>query len=367
MWVRLRSQIVKELLSVLRDPKSRMVLIGPPLMQLFVFAFAATLEVENVDIVVLDEDAGRWSWELTQRIGETALVDELGIVASHGALEAALENRDAIATVYFPSDYSRDIGAGRPATAQIVLDGRRANAAQITLAYLSRINGDLASDLRDGPAASPVIAETRHWFNPNLEYIWFTVPSLVGILSMFSALLVTSLSIARERELGTFEQLLVSPALSIEIIAGKCLPALIIGVTLGTVMMSAGHFVFGIPFTGSLPMLYASLVVFILSVVGVGLTISSVSQTQQQAILGTFATGVPLVVISGFATPVANMPEFLQVLAEANPLKHFLIIVQGSFLKALPPAVVWQNVWPMLCIAAVTLTGALLFVNRRLQ
>jgi len=365
MWIRLQAQIVKELLSLLRDPKSRFVVIGPPVAQLFIFAFAATLEVENVDLAVLDEDAGRWSWELTQRIGATRLVDELHILNSSAEVRTIIENREAIAALQLPADFSRDILAGRPATAQVILDGRRANAAQITLGYLNRITAGLVAEGSD--PRRPVRVQTRHWFNPNLDYMWFTVPSLVGILSMFSALLVTSLSIARERELGTFEQLLVSPARSMEMIMGKTIPALLIGIVLGTVMVMAGIMVFGIPFSGSLALLYTGLFVFILSVVGVGLMISSASQTQQQAILGTFAIGVPLVLLSGFATPVANMPRVLQWVAEANPLKHFLIIVQGSFLKAMPAGDVWPNVWPMLVIALVTFTSAVIFVNRRLQ
>ncbi|MFP5511460.1 MAG: ABC transporter permease, partial [Alphaproteobacteria bacterium] len=168
-------------------------------------------------------------------------------------------------------------------------------------------------------------------------YRWFIVPGLTGILALFSSLLITSLSIARERELGTFDQLLVSPTSTPEIIISKSLPALAIGTGLGLFMISAGVFLFGIPFTGSFALLLASLVLFIASVVGIGLMISAVSMTQQQAILGAFAIGVPAVLMSGFATPVENMPVVLQWLAQAIPLTHFLIIVEGSFLKAMPP------------------------------
>lgn len=364
---RLRSQIVKELLSVLRDPKSRFVLFGPPVIQLFVFAFAATLDVENVGLAVLDEDSGRWSHELVARVGATDLVADLHPAWSAPALEAAIDSRRAIAALRFDPGFSADVAAGRPATAQVILDGRRANAAQITLGYLNTIVNDLNADIEPQAAAARPAIVTRHWFNPNLRYLWFTVPALVGILSMFSALLVTALSIARERELGTFEQLLVSPAGAGEIIVGKCVPALVIGTVLGSVMIAAGVWVFRIPFTGSALLLYAGLIVFILSVVGVGLMISSISQTQQQAILGTFAVGVPVVLTSGFATPVDNMPQILQWAAEANPLKHFLIIVQGSFLKALPATAVWANAWPMALIAAATLGSAFLFVKRRLR
>ncbi|HMM46310.1 MAG TPA: ABC transporter permease, partial [Candidatus Macondimonas sp.] len=198
-------------------------------------------------------------------------------------------------------------------------------------------------------------------------YRWFIVPGLTGILALFSSLLITSLSIARERELGTFDQLLVSPTSTPEIIISKSLPALAIGTGLGLFMISAGVFLFGIPFTGSFALLLASLVLFIASVVGIGLMISAVSMTQQQAILGAFAVGVPAVLMSGFATPVENMPVVLQWLAQAIPLTHFLIIVEGSFLKAMPPGDILASLWPLAVIALATLTMATVFVRGRLQ
>jgi len=368
--VRLVAQIKKEMLSVLRDPRSRAVLVGPPLFQLFVFAFAATLEVENVSVAVLDRDAGYWSHELVERLRATRMVGELVVVDSEAELAAALDGRDVLLGIAFATDFSRRIEAGGDAAIQVALDGRRGNSAQIALVYIGSIVEGLNAEIaqRAGVArAVPVDVVPRHLFNPNLEYLWFTVPALVGILSMFSALIVTSLSIARERELGTFEQLLVSPASPLEIILGKCLPALIIGTVLATVMIAAGVYAYRIPFTGSVGLLYASLFLFILSVVGVGLMISSVSRTQQQAILGAFAVGVPLVVLSGFATPVENMPRALQIAAQADPLQHFLVIVQGIFLKALPADAVRAHLWPIALIAVVTLGGALAFVGRRLQ
>ena len=368
---RLRAQIVKEFLSVLRDPRSRLVLIGPPMAQLFVFSFAATLEVQNVDLAILDHDAGPASTEIQERIAKAGFVERLHRVSSEAELAAAVDRREVLGAIHFPDDFSADLVAGRGAEFQVILDGRRANAAQIALGYLNRITADAGvsfSTMRAPAPSSPGVTPiVRHWFNPNLDYQWFVVPGLMGILSMISALLVTSLSIARERELGTFEQLLVSPAKPAEIIVGKCAPALVIGMTLGSIMLAAGIFIFRIPFSGSLALIYLGLFVFILSVVGIGLMISSLSQTQQQAILGTFSTAVPLVLLSGFATPVENMPEALQWIAEANPLRHFLVITQGSFMKALPADVVWDRVWPMLIIGATTLGTAFLFVQRRLQ
>jgi ABC-2 type transport system permease protein len=365
---RLSAQVVKELLSYLRDPKSRLTLIGPPLMQLLVFSYAVTLDVSNVDLAVLDEDSGRGSHELIQRLDGATFVDSILFVDSLGALRAAIEGREALAALHFPADFSRRLAANRPAIAQVVLDGRRANAAQITLGYLNVLAMDAGVELAQrGPNGVTSPASVRHWFNPNLIYRWFVVPSLSGILAMLVSLLVTSLSIARERELGTFDQLLVSPATPIEIVIGKTVPALIIGTLLGTLMISAGVFVFGIPFTGSVVWLLAGLMLFILSMVGIGLMLSSICSTQQQAILGTFSIGVPLVLISGFATPVENMPNWLQLVAHASPLKYYLVIVRGSFLKALPTADLLANIWPMALVALLTLSSAVVIVKRNLQ
>jgi ABC-2 type transport system permease protein len=371
MIARLRAQIVKELLSLLRDPRSRLILVGPPLAQLFIFAFAATLDVTNVRLAVLDDDAGRWSQELIRRVEGARFVGQLTIVSSPRELEDLIERREAIAAIRFPADFSRKLGAGRPAVAQVILDGRRANSSQITFGYLNAIASRLGAELREmsapgRPSGAPEIA-VRHWFNPNLIYRWFIVPSLSGILAMMISLIVTALSIARERELGTFEQLLVSPARPIEIVIGKTVPALIIGTLLGSVMISAGVFAFRIPFTGSVAMLFGSLMLFILSMVGIGLMVSSICQTQQQAILGTFSAAVPVVLISGFTTPIENMPEWLQLIAQASPLKYYLIIVRGTFLKALPPADILANAWPMALIAVVTLSLAIVIVRRNLH
>ena len=367
MFTRLAAQIIKELLSYLRDPKSRLTLVGPPLAQLLIFSFAVTLDVSHVTIAVLNDDAGRWSTEMIQRLEASSFVDQVRFVERPAQLAALINTRAVLVGMHFPADFSRDVAAGRPATVQALIDGRRANAGQIALGYLNTIAAGLSADVvgSAGPAVPQVAL--RHWFNPNLIYRWFVVPSLSGILAMLVSLLVTALSIARERELGTFDQLLVSPARPVEIIIGKTVPALIIGTVLGVIMISAGVFAFRIPFTGSVLMLLASLILFILSMVGIGLMVSSVCRTQQQAILGTFSIGVPLVMISGFATPVENMPRWLQLIAEASPLKYYLVIVRGCFLKGLPAADIFANAWPMALIALVTLSSAMFIVKRNLQ
>ena len=363
---RLRAQIVKELLSLLRDPRSRLVVFAPPLMQLLVFTFAATLEVRNAGIAVYDRDAGRWSHELTARVAAADFVKQVYTVRSRDALRELIDRRKVIAGLDMGPDFSRAIAAGDTGIAQVIVDGRRSNAGQITVGYLNAIAAGVGADAgRDRRNTDPVVI--RHWFNPNLIYRWFVVPALTGILVFFNALLITALSIARERELGTFDQLLVSPTTTLEIIVAKIMPALGIATVLGLLMIALAVFVFHVPLAGSFLLLLPSLLLFILSVVGIGLMISSVSATQQQAILGAFAVGVPSVLLSGFATPVENMPQGLQWAAQLIPLTHFLVIVEGTFLKAMPAADIIANTWPLAVIALVTLTLATRFVRSRLQ
>lgn len=363
---RLRAQIVKEFFSILRDPRSRLIVFVPPLMQLLIFTFATTLEVRNANIAVYNHDVGHWSYEMEARLGAADFVNKVYTVHNRDELRRLIDQRKVIAALDFPPDFSRDIAAGRSGTVQVIVDGRRSNAGQITVGYLNAIAADVGEAARkDSPRASPVVV--RHWFNPNLIYRWFVVPALSGILVFFSALMITALSIARERELGTFDQLLVSPTTTLEIIVAKTVPALAIGAVLGLLMIAAAAFIFGVPFTGSFWLLLPSLLLFILSVVGIGLMVSSISATQQQAILGAFAIGVPAVLMSGFATPVENMPVVLQWLAQTIPLTHFLVIVEGTFLKAMPALDIFANTWPLAVIALVTLTMATLLVRSRLQ
>ena len=369
MFGRLLASVLKEMRLFLRDPRSRAMLFGIPVMQVTIFGLAATLEVRHVDLAIINEDAGYWSREMVSRVSSANFIGSVVHPDDMADFTARLERRQVLLGLHFPADFSRDVTAGRPATLQVIVDGRRANAGQITFSYLNAIAAELGLELaRTSPEfVDPPAAAVRHWFNPNLDFRWFMVPNLAASLSMIIALMITALSISRERELGTFDQLLVSPSTPLEIIVSKTIPALLAGGIVGIIIVGIAIFAFGIPFYGSFLLLFGAMFPFVLSVVGVGLVISSLANTQQQAVLGIFFALTPLMMISGFATPVENMPEFLQYIAKASPLKHFLIIVQGSFLKSMPAADVWSNVWPMLIIAAVTLTTATLFVQRRLQ
>ncbi len=363
---RLIAMIVKELWAVLRDPRGRIILVVPPVLQLILFSAAATLEVKNFDIGVYDRDQGAASAEFVNQLAGSPHVRRIVRIASPDDLRSAIDNRRVLAVVTFDEGFSRDVSAGRGATVHATFDGRRSNAAQIVASYLERIAARVGVALKP---ASRSLGETlvAHWFNPNLDYLWFIMPSLLVQISAISALSVTAQSVARERELGTFDQLMVSPLRVHEILVGKMTPPFLVGLFNGTVYLAVIPLFYGVPMTGSLLLFYAALSVYLLSVIGIGMVVSAVSQTQQQAFLGMFLVTVPSILLSGFTSPVENMPRWLQWIAEANPLKHFLIIVEGLFLKAMPAADVLSQAWPLLLIAGVTLTAAVVQFRSRVE
>ncbi|WP_029895618.1 ABC transporter permease [Desulfohalovibrio reitneri] len=372
---RIRALVIKELLALVRDKRSRIVLIGPPLFQLVIFSFAATLEVENIVVAIHNRDRGQASTEIVQRMVGSPNISTVLFADNERELAGYINRQEALAGFSFQEDFTERLAQGRDAPIQAVLDGRRSNAAQIALGYVSTMVEEFARERAavpgtarapPGEAAAVEVVE-RNAFNANLENLWTTVTALVAILSMVLGLLVTSLSVARERELGTYNQILVSPLTPLEILAGKTVPAFIVAVAEGTIMVLAAIFVFQVPFRGSLLLLYGGLLAFLASIVGVGLFISSLCRTQQQAILGAFLFMVPAVILSGFATPIENMPWWLQDVTVANPVKYFLVIVKGVFLKDMSAAVVWANTWPMLCIAVVTMTVAWFFFSKGLE
>jgi len=369
MLARLRALIVKELLVVLRDPRSRFILVGPPLVQLVVFAFAATLEVKNVDLVVLNRDEGPSGIELVHRIEGSPTFRTVVAVHDHRALQRAIDQQQAIGAVHIGPTFSQDLLAGRPANVQFVLDGRRSNAAQIVNGYLSEIVNTYVADQneRSHRVASTPRVIPRNWFNPNLTFTWFTVPGLVAIVAQLIGLIVTALSVARERELGTFDQLMVSPLRTREILLGKLIPPMMIGLAHITLYVLATIVIFGVPLRGSLLLLYGSAFFFLAAVAGIGLFISSLSATQQQAILGAFLFLAPATLLSGFATPIENMPSWLQPITVINPLRYFLVVTRGVFLKAMPFAEVARETLPLAFIAVVTLTVAAWLFRRRTE
>lgn len=369
MFVRILALIRKEFLAILKDPKIRISILLPPIIQLFIFAQAATLDVKNVPIGILNRDAGERAFELTQRFQGTPFFSQIVYLKGEPEIRPFLDGQKGVLVVSFDETFSRNLDQDKPSTVQLILDGRKSNTAQILLGYVSNIisqyNRDFSAKANIKQQNTQIVP--RFWFNPNLLYTWYNIPSLVATLSMLSCLVVVTQSVAREKELGTFDQLLVSPLLPIDILIGKIVPGLFMGMFEGFGLLIAGTLIFGVPITGSLLLFLLGQFFFVASTSGVGLFISALCSTQQQAMLGTFLFIVPSILISGFATPVENMPGWLQFISHLMPLKYMLIITKGIILKAMPISVVLSNIWPMAIIAVCNLTGAGLFFKKRLQ
>jgi len=368
MLQRIIALIWKELLAVLRDRRSRISIVLPPLIQLLIFAYAATLDVKNVPIGILNRDNGERGFELVQRFHGTPFFSKIIYLKSVEEIAPFIDNQKGIMVLSIDQQFSRNLDATKPAAVQLIFDGRKSNSAQIVSGYTTSIIAQYNNDFQ----ASVSIKEQnvqlfpRFWYNPNLIYYWYNIPSLVATLSMLTCLVVTTQSVARERELGTFDQLLVSPLMPIEILIGKVVPGIIIGFIEGFFMVAMGALVLDVPFTGSLSIFALALFIYVTAISGIGLFISSLSATQQQAMLGTFVFMLPSVLLSGFATPIENMPNWLQPITYLIPLKYMLIISKGVFLKAMPASMVFLNIWPMIIIAFFTQIGASLLFKRRL-
>jgi len=368
-FYRIRAIIVKELWAVLRDPKLRVALFAPSLIQLLVFGFAMTLEVDNFNVGVLDRDGGVWSHEIVSRIAGSPNTGRVMQLGSPGKMRDAINNQDVIAAVVFDGRFSADVAAGRTGEVQVILDGRRSNAAQIVANYLQQIILGVANDVRPSPAMKAPVTRIvpTYWFNPTLEYRWFVMPALVVTVGALMALAVTAQSVARERELGSFDQLMVSPLRVHEVLIGKMAAPLLVGLINATIYIILIPLVFAVPLTGSLVSLYLALIVYLLSLIGVGMLVSSLAQTQQQAFLGSFLVIVPAILLSGFATPIDNMPDWLQTATLINPLRYFLVVTEGVFLKDMPAGEVFANSWPVALIAMVTLSASAFLFRARME
>jgi ABC-2 type transport system permease protein len=286
-----------------------------------------------------------------------------------GQIAPLIDNRDVLVVLRIGPRFSADLYAERTAPVQAIIDGRNSNTALLVLGYLRRIVNDFNTAWAERNGLPPPLAtvEARAWFNANLASRWFIVPGIVGLLTLVVTTMVTALSVAREREAGTFDQLLVTPLRPFEILIGKSFPGVLIGTVEGSFILLMAIYWFEVPLRGSLGALYLGMFLFILSAVGIGLMISSLAVTQQQGLLGAFLFLVPAVILSGFATPIANMPDAVQLLCYLNPLRYFLIILRGVFLEGNSWAILLPYYWPMALIGLTTLSFAGWLFRHRLN
>jgi ABC-2 type transport system permease protein len=352
--------VIKELLAILKDVKSRMVLIGPPIVQLVVFGYAATYDLNHVPFAVYNEDRSQPSRDLVARFAEAPAFQEVAVIHNDADVAPLIDERKALMVLHIDRRFSRDLLRGVPGHVQLIMDGRNSNTALLVMGYANTIVTDFNTwwAAQYGGDKPPATLDIRSRFNENLESQWFIVPGIVALLTQVVTLLVTALSVAREREAGTFDQLLVTPMRPIDILLGKSIPGLIIGSVEATFTIAAGVLWFGVPLRGGVVPLYLGLFLFLLSVIGIGLMVSSLSVTQQQALLGTFLFMVPSIILSGFATPIANMPPLIQNITYLNPMRYFLVVVRGVFLEGASTRSLTPQYWPMLIIGLATLAIA---------
>ncbi len=359
----------KELLAVLNDRSSRVILFVPVLMQSVLFGYAATYDLADVPYAVLDQSHSVAAARLLARLDSGAIFRRVATLQSDAEIAPLIDAQKALLVLRIGPQLEQDLENGTVATVQVILDARNSTTAAVAAADIGAIvdafNAQLREERRLHGAA--LTLETRAWYNPNLETRWNLVPALIVSLSMLQTLLLTALSVAREREQGTFDQLLVTPLSPSEIMIGKALPPVLIGLTQATLVLLVSLFWFRVPLAGSLLTLYSGLVVFVVAAVGIGLAISALSATMQQAMLYTFVVLMPMMLLSGLTTPVRNMPQALQVATYANPLRFGIDMVRRVYLEGAGLSTVAADFVPLLLLSAITLPAAAWLFRHRLD
>lgn len=355
----------KEVLAIFKDPANRVILIVPVIVQSMVFGYGATYDLNHVSYAVLDQSEGEASKELIARLDGSGIFVRAATLRNPGDIARVIDDGQALLVLHFAADFDARLTSSGGAPLQLVLDGRNSTTANMAAGHLGTLVAKFNATRTASSSVSAVGVETRAWFNPNLESRWNIVPALIASLSMLQTLLLAALSVAREREQGTFDQLLVTPMRPMEILIGKALPSIAVGLIQASLIFAVALWWFQIPFSGSALLLYAALATFATACVGIGLSISALSLNMQQAMVYAFVLIMPLMLLSGLVTPVSNMPWSLQMLTYADPLRFAIELVRRVYLEGAGWSDVYTDFWPMVAVALVTLpVAAWLFRNR---
>ena len=370
MWaslLRITALVRKELLAILKDPRARYSFLLPPILQCLIFGYAATYDLNDVPYAVLDQSGGADSCELLARLDGTNVFHRVANLHRAADIATVINDKQALVVIQIGQDFERNLLTGKPADIELVADGRNSNTAGIAIGYVGAIVDGFNADWRadHGLPAPNVSVIMRAWYNPSLETRWSMIPSLIGTITLIQTMMFAAMSVARERELGTFDQLLVTPLRPHEIMVGKALPAMLIGLVQASTILLVAQLWFQIPFQGSLLTLYPGLVLFLLAAVGIGLFVSSIARTMQQAMLYAFVLILPFALLSGLTTPVSNMPAVFQYITLVNPLRYAITIAQRVYLEGVGIDRLVPYLWPMALIATFTLGAATwMFRNR---
>ncbi len=358
----------KELLAIFKDPRSRYSLLIPPVLQCLIYGYVATYDLNDIPYAVLDQDRSAASQQLLARFDGSGVFQRIANLNRASDVKSIIDDRRVLLVIQIDQDFERRLLSGRQVDVQVIVDGRNSNTAATATGYITGIVDSFNSSWRSdhGEPSSPIRLTTRAWYNPNLETRWHMIPALIGTLTFIQTLMLTGLSVAREREQGTFDQLLVTPFRPVEIMAGKALPAMFVGIVQATMVLLVAQLWFQIPFAGSFITLYAGLIVFLLAAVGMGLLLSSVAATMQQAMLFAFLIIMPFALLSGLTTPISSMPMLLQYVTLLNPLRYAIDIAHRVYLEGVGLGLLFPELWPLAVIAAVTLTAASWMFRHRL-
>ena len=352
---RVWEMVRKEFLQIFREPRLRRVIFVAPIIQLVVFGYAVSTDIRQTSTFVVDHDRTRASRELMDAFVASGYFRVVGRSDRPADLVSALDHGDAIVGVEIPKGFATTLLDGSGAQVQILLDGTNSNTATVAKGYAERIVQSYAARVSPVLVQTPIDLRERAWYNPDLASRNYNVPAVVGAIILLVCLLLTSLAIVREREIGTLEQLMVSPLTPGELIAGKTIPFAIIGLVDLAVVTTVALVWFEVPFEGSVFLLVVASILFLLSGLGVGLFISTISNTQQEAFMSSFLIFQPTMLLSGFMFPVSSMPDLFQWLTLLNPLRHYLEIVRGIFLKGAGLADLWSQYLALLAMGSVIL------------
>jgi ABC-2 type transport system permease protein len=377
MLGRLKQMMIKEFIQVFRDKRTRFILIGPPVIQMLVFGYAATYEIRRVPTVVVDMDHSLESRELVSRFTSSPYFDVQGQLSDSRQLGDLIEAGKATVGLEIHAGFAQQLRKGQTAPLQVIVDATNSNTALIASGYISQIALGFAQEyqkdriMRIAPQLVEVMPsvqlESRPWYNVGLSSRWFFVPGVIGSLTLVLVVLLTAFAVVREREIGTLEQIMVTPIRPAEFILGKTLPFFLIGLFDVSLIATVGTFWFQVPFRGQILVLLTGAVLFLFCMLGVGLLISTVSSTQQQAMVTAFFFIMPAITFSGFGFPISTMPQWMQYLTYLMPLRYFLVVLRGTYLKGVGVDILWPEMASMAGLAFCLLTVAILRFHKALD
>jgi ABC-2 type transport system permease protein len=367
MWQRIKHMLIKEFLQNLRDPRMLRVLFIMPAVQTLIFGYAVTTDVRNVSVAIYDQDNSVESRELIDRFLRSGYFDRTQTLNSERQVIDAMDSGNIRGVIRIDKGFAQDLRGGRTAQLQLLLDGTDSNTGAVVMNYAGTITEQYSNEiLQDrvqrtlGAVRQPgrVTVERRAWFNPNLESRNFYVPGIIAQIITLITFMLTSMAIVREIEIGTMEQIIVTPIRPFEFILGKTAPFALISFAIVLIISAVGVFWFGVPIRGSFLLLLGATALYLLTTLGVGLLISTVSSTQQQAMMVTFLVNFPIMLLSGFVFPISAMPQWIQTITVINPLRYFIVIIRAIFLKGTGLSVLWPEFLALTILGLTTFTIA---------